>query len=90
MYLYLGSLVADDAGHRGEGGELVGRHLRVHARQVTEQGGLPHRGEAHKPDTGITRFGHIETWRNRPGMRKNVHEELESLNVETQQPSSEL
>ena len=67
VYLYLSPLVADDAGHRGEGGELVGRHLRVHPRQVTEQGGLPHRREAHKPDTGITSFGHIKTWRNRRG-----------------------
>lgn len=62
LYLYFGSLVADDPGHCSQGGELIGRYLGVNARKVAQQGGLPHRRKPHKPDTGITRFGHVETW----------------------------
>ena len=62
-HLDLGTFVADDPRHGGEGGELIGSHLWVHARQVTQQRGLAHWREAHKPDTGVTSLCHVETYR---------------------------
>lgn len=59
--LDFGSFIADDSRHRGESGELVSGHFGVHSSQVTQQGGLTHRGEAHEADTCVACLRDIET-----------------------------
>ena len=45
MYLYLGSLVPDDARHRRQRCELVGGYFGVDPGQISEQSRFAHRGE---------------------------------------------
>lgn len=57
-----GALVVDDAGHAGEGCELVCGDGRVCVGELVQQGGLADTREAHETDTGVTGLCNVETF----------------------------
>ena len=60
-HLDLGTFISDDTRHCGQSSELIGCHLRIYPRQVTEQCWLPHRWKTHKPNPSITCLGNIKS-----------------------------
>mmetsp|Transcript_53469 Transcript_53469/g.155898 ORF Transcript_53469/g.155898 Transcript_53469/m.155898 type:complete len:335 (+) Transcript_53469:452-1456(+) len=58
--LDLRALVVEDAGHAGEGRELVGRDLALLARHLVQERRLAHGREAHEAHPRVARLGDLE------------------------------